>query len=205
MKSWRTSVTGLVSILAAIANAASLMLDDNPNTNADWTATIAAITAGLGLLFARDNKVTSEQAKGLPATPSQLRAAGLLLVSCGLLSVVVFSGCRALAPDGVYKGDQVLHNAELATTTSYEVIHTFVSWEYENRAALTVWPEIKTAADAMRKSSPQWFKTAYALRDAYAIAPTDENRAALEKSLSVLRAALSEAAQYMAQAAQPTN
>ena len=62
MKSWKTTVTGLGTILAAIAGALVLFFDGKPETNPDWTAVIAAVTAGLGLIFARDNNVTSEKA-----------------------------------------------------------------------------------------------------------------------------------------------
>lgn len=60
--SWKTTVTGIVAVLSAVTAAATLLLDGNPTTNPDWTSTIAAVSAGLGLIFARDNKVTSEQA-----------------------------------------------------------------------------------------------------------------------------------------------
>ena len=62
--SWKTTATGIATILAAIGGAATLLLDNNPQTNPDWTAVIAACTAGFGLIFARDNNVTSEQANG---------------------------------------------------------------------------------------------------------------------------------------------
>jgi hypothetical protein len=60
MKSWRTTASGVAAILAAICAAAQLLLDNNPNTNPDWTSTMAAIMAGVGLITARDNKVSSE-------------------------------------------------------------------------------------------------------------------------------------------------
>lgn len=60
MKSWRTTVAGLGTVMVAIGGALNAMFDGNAATNPDWTATIAAITAALGLLFARDNKVSSE-------------------------------------------------------------------------------------------------------------------------------------------------
>lgn len=69
-RSWKTSVMGAASIITAIAGAATLLLDGNPNTNPDWTAVIAAVVSGFGLIFARDANVTSEQ-QGLvpPKTP----------------------------------------------------------------------------------------------------------------------------------------
>ena len=59
-KSWKTTASGISAIIAAVAGAAQLMLDNNPATNPDWTAVIAAVTAGFGLVFARDNDKRSE-------------------------------------------------------------------------------------------------------------------------------------------------
>lgn len=62
MKSWKTTTTGIITAVTAILSAIGLILDGNPQTNPDYAATIAAVTAGLGLVFARDNKVSSEDA-----------------------------------------------------------------------------------------------------------------------------------------------
>lgn len=62
MGSWRTTGLGVCTILAAVAAAGKALMDGDPSTNPDWGTTIAAITAGIGLIAARDNKVTSEQA-----------------------------------------------------------------------------------------------------------------------------------------------
>lgn len=60
--SWRTTAAGIVAILVAVLGAATPLLDTDPATNPDWTSVSAAIAGGLGLIFARDNKVTSEEA-----------------------------------------------------------------------------------------------------------------------------------------------
>lgn len=60
--SWRTTTAGIGAILIAIGSALGAQFDNDPATVADWGAVIAAVIAGVGLLFARDNKVTSEQA-----------------------------------------------------------------------------------------------------------------------------------------------
>lgn len=60
--SWRTSAAGLAAIMTAGGAALTALADGDPLTNPDWAALIAALIAGVGLLFARDNKVTSEQA-----------------------------------------------------------------------------------------------------------------------------------------------
>lgn len=68
-KSWKTSATGITGIIIAVLTAAQAMLDNNPATNPDWSAVIVAITMGLGLISARDNNVTSEQAGAKPLPP----------------------------------------------------------------------------------------------------------------------------------------
>lgn len=67
MRSWKTSATGIATILAAVATAAKALFDNDPTTNPDWPLAIAAVTSGLGLIFARDANVTSEQ-QGLTTT-----------------------------------------------------------------------------------------------------------------------------------------
>lgn len=60
--SWRTTAAGIGAILVAVGSAVSAMFDNDPATIPDWGACIAAIIAGIGLIMARDNKVSSEQA-----------------------------------------------------------------------------------------------------------------------------------------------
>ena len=60
--SWKTTTTGAVAIIMAVCGALKVLVDDNPAPNPDWPAPIAAVMAGIGLITARDNKVTSEEA-----------------------------------------------------------------------------------------------------------------------------------------------
>jgi hypothetical protein len=62
MASWKTTVTGICTIAIAIGAAVKAMVDGDASTNPDWPTVISAITAGIGLIMARDNGVTSEQA-----------------------------------------------------------------------------------------------------------------------------------------------
>lgn len=62
MKSWKTTAAGIAAIIAAIALAIASHFDGDPTTVADWTAAITALTAGVGLMLARDNDKSSEQA-----------------------------------------------------------------------------------------------------------------------------------------------
>lgn len=60
--SWKTTTAGIAGLVALVATAVKAYTDNDPATNPDWSALIAAGTALVGLLFARDNSVTSEQA-----------------------------------------------------------------------------------------------------------------------------------------------
>ena len=62
MKSWKTTTAGVGAILVALGSAMTAMFDADPLTVPDWGAVVAAIIAGIGLITARDNDVTSEQA-----------------------------------------------------------------------------------------------------------------------------------------------
>ena len=56
MRSWRTTVLGIATIVGAGAAVAKALLDGDPATNPDWPTLYVAITVGLGLIFARDEK-----------------------------------------------------------------------------------------------------------------------------------------------------
>ena len=60
MKSWRTTATGILAIVVAIAGAVKAELDGDVTTTADWGAVAAAIIAGVGLIAARDNRISSQ-------------------------------------------------------------------------------------------------------------------------------------------------
>ena len=62
MKSWRTTVAGVGTILASVGFALKAIFDGDPTTNVDFPVLVAGITAGIGLITARDNKVSSEEA-----------------------------------------------------------------------------------------------------------------------------------------------
>ena len=61
MKSWKTTLAGIAAIVAAVATAVSAQFDNDTATVPDWTLVIGMITAGVGLVLARDNDKTSEQ------------------------------------------------------------------------------------------------------------------------------------------------
>lgn len=59
--SWKTSAAGIAAIVVAVGGAVQLLTDGNPNTNPDYNALVAALAAGIGLLFSRDNDKSSEE------------------------------------------------------------------------------------------------------------------------------------------------
>jgi hypothetical protein len=60
--SWRTTVAGIAAIVVAVGTAVTALFDNDPVTIPDWGAVAAAVMAGLGLIAARDNRVSSERA-----------------------------------------------------------------------------------------------------------------------------------------------
>ena len=68
--SWKTTTGGVLGAVAIIAGAAQAILDNDPATNPNWEMVIGALSICAGLLFARDNKVTSAQAGAEPAKPA---------------------------------------------------------------------------------------------------------------------------------------
>jgi hypothetical protein len=60
MKNIKTTFAGIGAILVAVGGALTAALDNDPATNFDIAATVAAITAGVGLIAAKDAEKKSE-------------------------------------------------------------------------------------------------------------------------------------------------
>lgn len=54
MKNTKTTLAGIGAIFVAIGGAMNALFDGDPSTNLDITTTIAAVTAGIGLIWAKD-------------------------------------------------------------------------------------------------------------------------------------------------------
>ena len=54
MKNTKTTLAGLGAILIAVGGALRAVFDGDPSTNLDIASTIAAVTAGIGLIMAKD-------------------------------------------------------------------------------------------------------------------------------------------------------
>lgn len=58
----KTTSVGLAAIAVALGAMMQAVFDNDPTTQPDWASFMAALTAGLVGLFARDNSTTSEAA-----------------------------------------------------------------------------------------------------------------------------------------------
>jgi hypothetical protein len=56
MKNTKTTLAGVGAILVAVGGALKAIFDGDPATNVDIASTIAAMTAGIGLIWAKDAK-----------------------------------------------------------------------------------------------------------------------------------------------------
>lgn len=51
---WKTTAAGIGAIMVAVGGALKALFDGDPTTNIDFTATVAAVTVGFGLIAAKD-------------------------------------------------------------------------------------------------------------------------------------------------------
>lgn len=55
MKNWKTTTGGVIAVIMAVCAIVKGLVDGAP---IDWTTSIAAISAGIGLIMAKDSNVT---------------------------------------------------------------------------------------------------------------------------------------------------
>lgn len=56
MNNKNTTIAGIGAVLMAVGGVLTAMFDGDASTVPDWTTAIAAIMAGVGLVFAKDAK-----------------------------------------------------------------------------------------------------------------------------------------------------
>jgi len=54
MNNRKTTLAGIGAILVAVGGALKALFDNDPSTNLDITSTVTAISAGIGLILAKD-------------------------------------------------------------------------------------------------------------------------------------------------------
>jgi len=60
--SYKTTIAGILAALTVITSEAGRLFDADPKTDPDYNVVVPALIMAWGLISARDNKVTSEQA-----------------------------------------------------------------------------------------------------------------------------------------------
>jgi hypothetical protein len=195
MTSWKTTLFGLMAAIGGGILGAYTLKPDMLAGFPHWLPGLGVLLSTIGTaclgLSARDNNKSSEDVGAKPAAKSPGAILSILLAA-GLAGGLV-AGCGSLAPGGVYQGDKVLYDADQTIATSYDLLHTFVTWERDNRPALASQPAIKRSADSVRSNAPKWFSAAVACRDAYKANPGAGTLAPLQQSLAVIHQAVIEA------------
>jgi hypothetical protein len=59
MSSPKTTIAGIGAVLVAVGSALVAMFDADPLTVPQWDVVIAAVLAGIGLIFAKDSKASA--------------------------------------------------------------------------------------------------------------------------------------------------
>lgn len=62
MKSWKTTLAGILQFFVIAAQQLGTLLDGNDATNPEWNIVIASLITLIGLITARDNDVNSKAA-----------------------------------------------------------------------------------------------------------------------------------------------
>lgn len=57
-RNWKTTGAGVAAIVVAAGAILTALTDNDPATNPDWAALVAAVIAGIGLICAKDGNVT---------------------------------------------------------------------------------------------------------------------------------------------------
>lgn len=188
MKSWFTTIFGLIGI------AGTTFATFFPQY-ANVGHFLAAFAASAGLLFARDNHVTDEQAGAGKKNGVYPRVKLLAIVGVGAL--LAFSGCAFFGP--VAPGaDPVVVNAERTAKLSFTLADSFVQWEFENRATLP--KEATEAADVVRKEFPTAYRAFRAATKAYKVNRTDAAKLNLQTAQAEIGVLLKYAQKYLPEA-----
>lgn len=177
---------------------------DTLSPNAPIPILHAALLGGLlgagkqALLYLNTNRIpallvaSDEPAKPSPGVVSSLLFMGLLGLAC-----LGLAGCGTLAPQGAYNGDKILYVADQTEVAAYSAVHAFVSFEYDNRAALAAHSEIKATADHVRMIAPKLFVDYDTARGLYLAVHSADSQAGLAAAIAPLQTLVTQSASFL--------
>lgn len=119
-----------------------------------------------------------------------------------LAPVVVLTACATrLDPSGPYQGNAALYATDASINAAVSVLDVFLSFELANRATLK--QDVRDFANKVRREAPPLSRKILALRDVYALAPTDANKLTLDTALKLLREMLTQSTAYLVEKSTP--
>jgi len=140
LKSWKTTVAALVGMVAVISQQLQYQWDNNPLTEPNWDTVFALIPIALGLLFARDNDLSSEDVGAGKSKSSGLAViAFLCLVGVGGVGCDTSGGFKGIDSDGSVEGKGVASNLSTIIETAEDGTPGKQSAVTEGEAPLLVW------------------------------------------------------------------
>lgn len=114
-----------------------------------------------------------------------------------MVAVLVGGGCKhTLEPGGPYSSP-VVYDVELTIVTSWDILDAVMEWEDDNRLALSKYPEVGRALDAIRARAPGEHLRAIRLAEVYEATLSQEDKTAAEKATAILRSTATEALSFM--------
>lgn len=159
----------------------------------EWDERVLGVFGLGGLAFLRMAVPKANGTNGTNGTDGVKAGLNVLMAPLVLTLALMGAGCGTLSKDGPYQGDEILYRADQSITVTYELLNGFVLWEYENRQALSQWPEIRRAADVVRRHAEEWIDATTVAREQYAAFRTEQTRNALLDALTALKRSASAA------------
>lgn len=119
--SWKTTSAGLLAIAGGLVRMAFAIKSGNVTEEAVMT-TITTIVTGIGLLVARDNNVTSEQAGAAKPEPTISKSVlPMLLIGALCLSPLAVTGCKTTQTPAVTVAFRTLETTQILVDKAMKV------------------------------------------------------------------------------------
>lgn len=115
-----------------------------------------------------------------------------LVAAATVFYMSMVGGCSTIAPGH----DPFVVRAEQTTEIAFDLLDTFLRWEYAHRKTLP--PEVTEAAERIREKAPDAIRIARELTRAYKRNRTEEGRVSMMSAVAVLDDLIATAQRYLA-------